>query len=149
MQHRVRGLATIATPHRGTPLATWILDTSGLVQTLLRPWAKKALTDLTPEVCQHFNEHLPDQSDVRYISYAGVRPLSEMPPWFRPWTRLISKQTGENESQAPLSSAMWAEFKGVVRADHLELVGWNRRTDHTSNDVRSPFIFISRSLQSC
>ena len=74
VQRRVRGLATVATPHRGTPLATWILHASGLAQWLLRLWTEKALTDLTPEACQRFNEQFPDRSDVRYISYAGVRP---------------------------------------------------------------------------
>ncbi len=141
VQRRVRGLATVATPHRGTPVATWILNTSGLVQTLLRRGTEKALTDLTPEACQHFNEQFPDRSDVRYISYAGVRPLSEMPSWFRPWARPLSAQAAENDSQVPLSSAIWAEYKGVVRADHIELAGWN--FGRTDPHIQRPFDYLS------
>jgi triacylglycerol lipase len=72
-----------------------------------------------------FNETVQDRPDVDYASYAGARPVSEMPCWYRPWTRMISKSAGDNDSQVPVSSAQWGEFVKQVRADHLELVGWN------------------------
>ena len=136
-QHRVQGLATIATPHRGTPLADWLLTAPTIVPKLLRPWLMIALKDLTISACRQVNETLPDRSDVRYVSYAGARPVTEMPPWFRPWTRLLEAQAGDNDSQVPLTSAQWGEFKGVVRADHLELVGWSFA--HANADIQRPF----------
>jgi len=141
VDRRVLGLATIATPHRGTPLAPWILDASGLAPKILRPWTKRALKDLTPDACQHFNELFPNRPDVRYISYAGMRPLSEMPPWFRPLTRLLDEQAGQNDSQVPVSSATWAEFKGIVRADHIELAGWN--CTRANQRIQRPFDHLS------
>ena len=68
---------------------------------------------------------LPDRDDVRYVSCAGARPLSEMLPLFRPWASLVERQAGDNDSQVPVSSAHWGEHHRVVRADHLELAGWS------------------------
>jgi triacylglycerol lipase len=124
-ERRIASLVTIGTPHRGTPLANWVLEEDGLFQWVTRPWVRTAALDLTPESCQRFNDVIPDRTDVRYLSYAGVRPVTEMPSWFRPWTRMLGDKAGENDSQVPLSSAMWGEFKRTLRADHVELVGWN------------------------
>ena len=124
-EHRVRGLATVATPHRGTPLANWFLETRGPLQWLAKSIMKGALEDLTIEACDRFNQSVPDRSDVNYWSYAGVRSIEEMPTILRPSTRLLFETTGENDSQVPLSSAKWGAFMGEVCADHNELVGWN------------------------
>jgi triacylglycerol lipase len=69
--------------------------------------------------------HFAPFTDVLYLSYAGVRPIEEMPTILRPSTRLLSETTGENDSQVPLSSTKWGTFMGEVCADHNELVGWN------------------------
>lgn len=124
-KHRVCRLVTIGTPHRGTPLAHWFLQGSGPVPWLGRHLARPGADDLTPEVCARFNEVTPDRSDVLYQSYAGCRPVAEMAPWFKPWARMIMEESGDNDSQVPVSSARWGEFLGTVRADHLELVGWS------------------------
>ncbi len=139
--HRVLGLATIATPHRGTPLADWLLTSPHLGAKLLRPWMRRALGDLTIAACRRFNETVADRPNVRYVSYAGVRPIGEMPPWFRPWTRLLGKEAGDNDSQVPLTSAMWGEFKGAVRANHLELIGWSFASANAS--IQRPFDHLS------
>lgn len=141
IEHRVLGLATIATPHQGTPLADWLLTAPSLGAKLVRPWLRKALEDLTVTACQRFNDTFPNRFDVRYLSYAGVRPVMEMPPWFRPWTRLLDKCAGDNDSQVPLTSATWGEFKGIVRADHLELLGWNFACAHPA--MQRPFNHLS------
>ncbi len=122
---RVGTLVTIGTPHRGTYLAKWFLEGHGLMPWLVRPWTRRALADLTPEACARFNEAVPDRDDVRYLSFAGARPEGEMPLAFRPWTRMLTREAGENDSQVPVSSARWGDFRGVERADHLELVGWS------------------------
>ncbi|MBE0621842.1 MAG: thioesterase [Burkholderiales bacterium] len=122
---RARTLVTIATPHRGTPIARSFLESRGPVQWLGRTVMRAALEDLTEEACERFNNHVPDRTDAQYLSYAAVRPIEETVRAFRPWTRLIAQSAGENDSQVPLSSAIWGTFKAVVRADHFELAGWS------------------------
>lgn len=122
---RIRSLTTVATPHRGSPLAQWTLEKNGPLYALLRRIARPGVHDLTPQACAHFNAEIPDRPDVRYCSYAGMRPASEMPLVLRPWTRAMEQSDGDNDSQVPLSSACWGEFQGTLRADHLELAGWS------------------------
>jgi len=122
---RVRLLATVGTPHRGTPLASWFMRDNSLIAKIGRSITRPGLFDLTPEACHRFNELVPNRPDVQYLSYAGCRPVSEIPPLMRPWARRIQEQEGDNDAQVPVNSAIWGEFHGTVRADHLELVGWS------------------------
>jgi triacylglycerol lipase len=122
--HRVQCLITIGTPHRGSPLAAWLLKNKGLVPWLGSIVGGIGLHDLTPEACARFNEKNPNRPDVRYLSYAGARPQEEMPKLLRSWTQMIEKNAGDNDSQVPVASAKWGEFQGTVRASHTELVGW-------------------------
>jgi triacylglycerol lipase len=124
-EHRIRCLVTIGTPHLGTPLANWLLETDGPVQWIGRYFGKTGVEELTPQACARFNEKIPDRDDVRYVSYAGARPASEMPRLFRAWTRMLQAERGDNDSQVPVSAATWGEFRGTVRAAHTELVGWS------------------------
>jgi len=122
---RVRSLITVGTPHHGSPLAEWVLEERTVLARLLRRLTLPGVRDLTPEACARFNETTPDRPDVRYRSFAGSRSAGEMPPWFRPWTRMLEARAGPNDSQVPVASARWGEFRGIIRADHLELVGWS------------------------
>lgn len=122
---RVRCLVTVGAPHLGTPIAEWMLGKRGSLQWLGKHFLGNALRDLTPKACQRFNEMVPNRKDVRYISYAGARPAREMPLWLRPWTRMIAAAEGENDSLVAAASAKWGDFRGVIRADHAELVGWS------------------------
>lgn len=124
-QRRIRSLTTIATPHRGSPLAQWTLDNRGLLSAFLRRITTPGLLDLTPAACARFNAEIIDRPDVVYRSYAGHRPINEMPLILRPWTRAMQESDGDNDSQVPVASAVWGEFRGTLRADHLELPGWN------------------------
>jgi triacylglycerol lipase len=147
---RIRGLATVGTPHRGTPLADWFFDTDGLIQWLGRRLLSPAIGDLRSEVCVRFNLEVLDRSDVVYLSYAGVRPIEEVPSIFKPWSRLIAVHAGENDSQVSLSSARWGQFKGALRADHLELAGWSfglsNRMVHRPFDACSLYAKVLKDL---
>src|ERR1700686_3846131 len=46
--HRVGALITVATPHRGTPVAVRLLKDRGLLPTIARRYWRHALTDLDP-----------------------------------------------------------------------------------------------------
>ncbi|SFQ12020.1 triacylglycerol lipase [Nitrosomonas cryotolerans] len=133
-QQRIRSLTTIATPHRGTPLAQRIINSKKPLYSLLRRITHPALYDLTPEACARFNLEISDLPHVQYRSYAATRPANEMPPIFRPWTRALATDSGENDSQVSVSSARWGEFKGILRADHMELAGWSMGWPSISNE---------------
>ncbi len=124
-QRRIRTLTTITTPHHGSPLAQWVIDGEVPFSACLRRLALPALYDLTPQSCKQFNAEIGDDPDVIYRSYAAMRPVGEMPLLFRPWTEALSASDGDNDSQVPVASARWGEFKGILRADHVELTGWN------------------------
>lgn len=124
-QHRIRSVITIGTPHRGTPVASWFFESRGLVPWLGRTWLRKALQDLTPETCEAFNRQVKDRADIRYVSFAGVRPAAEMPGLLRPWSRLLQQRAGDNDGLVPAASTVWGEAGGTVHGDHLELVGWS------------------------
>jgi len=97
-QQRIRSLTTIATPHRGSPLAQWILENKLPFSALLRRISRPGLIDLTPNACARFNAEMTDRPDVLYRSYAGYRPLDEIPLAFRPWAQAIQKAEGDNDS---------------------------------------------------
>jgi triacylglycerol lipase len=124
--HRVRRLVTIGTPHRGTALADWALRVPRVLNWIGRLLGRRALEDLRPAACDRFNREIPDRGDVVYTSYAAIRPMTEMPYLLRRWARVVARAEGEqNDSQVSVPSARWGEFKGVLKADHVELLGWN------------------------
>jgi triacylglycerol lipase len=123
--HRVTDVITLGTPHRGAVLSRWLLSSEGWLPRLAQRRWRRTLQELTPEACQIFNERVPDRADVRYRSYAGVRPLAELPAWMRPGARLVTKEEGDNDGLTAVSSARWGTFRGSVRADHFELIGWS------------------------
>ncbi|MFQ5642782.1 MAG: esterase/lipase family protein [Thiogranum sp.] len=123
--HRIRTLTTIGTPHHGSELVHWVETTRGLVQSFARRFLYPGILELTPQACAQFNHDTPDRADVSYRSWAGSRPVEEMPLLYRKQTRVLQQQAGDNDSQVSVASATWGKFMGTVRADHLELAGWN------------------------
>lgn len=136
-QRRVRALVSVATPHRGSPLADWALRSRWPLPRLLRAIAGPALRDLTPEACARFNAATPDRDDVQYWSYAGARALKEIPPWLRYWARLVQRQEGDNDVLVSVRSARWGTFKGILRASHFEQIGWSLAPAKPA--IRRPF----------
>jgi triacylglycerol lipase len=138
----VASLTTISTPHRGTPLAEFVLNQPDR----LRQWAsnlanymsttaledasgdvERALVELTPEhLTSHFNPEIPDHPDVPYWSYAGAAgkgtdaPINPVLRFFNSW---LYDQAGMNDGFVPVSSARWGTFRGVIPADHAQQVG--------------------------
>lgn len=124
-ERRVRAVATLGTPHRGSWLADWALESRSPLPSVIRRLARPALEDLTPGACARFNESVPDRPDIPYLSWAGHRPVGEMPLWLRPFETMLQAGEGDNDGQVAVTSARWGDFRGIVRADHYELMGWS------------------------
>lgn len=122
---RVRALITLSTPHRGSPVARWCLESRGFFQDFAKRSWGAALRDITPEACSLRNETLTDREDVLYSSYAAARAVNEQPFWLRSLGRLIEREEGENDGFVAVASSRWGDFRGTLRADHLELAGWS------------------------
>lgn len=120
---RIKKIITIATPHRGSLLADWIMKNDSLLARIFRYKFAKAGQDLTITACEVFNKKVVDRDDINYCSYAASRPTNELPFWLM----LLAKHVGEeaNDGQVTVSSAHWGHFLGVLHADHFETTGWN------------------------
>ena len=118
--HRVKSLVTVASPHRGTSVAAWVLESDMPVPRLIRRAGGPALRELTPSA--RAADPIPDRADVAYASYACCRPIAELPLWLRHFGRTIPD---DNDGLVPVDSARWGTFCGIVRTDHIEVVGWS------------------------
>lgn len=118
--HRVKSLITVGTPHRGTAVATRLLESRALVTGPIRRIGGPALRELTPQAREA--DPIPDRADVAYASYAGHRPIPELPLWLRPFGRAIAS---DSDGLVPVDSARWGTFRGVFRSDHVEFLGWS------------------------
>lgn len=138
---RIRSLTTIGTPHHGSELVHWVANTSGPWQLFARCLLYPGILELTPQACEQFNRDTPDRPDVRYQSWAGCRPVQEMPVMYRNQARILRRAEGDNDCQVSVASATWGTFRGVLRADHLELVGWSLGRPKSS--IQRPFDHIA------
>ncbi len=132
---RIKRLLSVGTPHRGTPVATWFLESPQLFPTWIRKRGHPGLAELTPDA--RLAMPIPDREDVVYESYAGCRPMNELPFWLRSYARLIPT---ENDGLVSVDSANWGSFCGTLHADHFELVGWS--LDLSNARAERPFDHI-------
>ncbi|CAO1625606.1 unnamed protein product [Parajaminaea phylloscopi] len=130
---RVRSVTTIATPHKGSPFASYLLyDVIGrerlpsllnLVQRVGIPGGGEAFDCLTTESMRAFNERVLDVPGVRYTSWgAAFKPglFNE----FRFPHGIIWEKEGHNDGLVSIESAKWGEYKGTFKGTHIDLIGW-------------------------
>lgn len=91
---RVASLTTIATPHRGTVVADWVVRHIGegmgveeLVDAL--GVSSAALRDLRTEACAAFNARTPDMPGIAYESLGGAEPWWGIKAPLQPFWMLI------------------------------------------------------------
>ena len=143
---RVISLTTVATPHKGSPIAdvvTKIKDSITtedklLFQTLSATLAHAhipvgALNDLTSDGAKRFNDTFRDNVNTKKFSVAGVGrgievlgiPVDTCVALRMPY-HIIKDLTGEaNDGLVSLSSATWAGAPELWPADHLDEIGHN------------------------
>ncbi len=145
--HRIMTITTLSSPHRGSCYAEifppFVLRMVSLISKALSylPWEQESrrmfrlvgennwagLNQLQPDSMNNvFNKQIIDHPQVRYFSYAGcleyMNSIFSSFPRAIPW-RKVYRREGDNDSLVSVQSAQWGEFKGIVHADHGEIVG--------------------------
>lgn len=140
-RERIASLVTVSTPHRGTPLATWILtrpDPVGRAALgVMRfvghaaweeapPHAAEALAEMTPEaVAARFppDEVVAGCWCASFVSRAGIGTPAPMHPLLVLPNRVLYRLAGLNDGIVPMASMSWAERLGRIDADHARQIG--------------------------
>ncbi|CAO1617764.1 unnamed protein product [Sympodiomycopsis kandeliae] len=130
---KVKSVTTIATPHLGSPFASYLLyDVIGrkrlptllsLVQRLGIPGGGEAFECLTTERMKEFNEYVKDRSDVKYFSW-GAAFTPGLFNEFRFPHKIISQKEGHNDGLVSVESSKWGQYQGTLKATHIEIIGW-------------------------
>ncbi len=139
---RVGALVTVSTPHRGSSVATLVLEQPDAVRKWIvemADWlgthiledgsadAHATLEQLTPEYVQDvFNPAVPNHPDVEYWSFgcqAGKGTSIPIDPVFRYLNAYLYEREGLNDGIVSVDSARWGTYLDTVEADHARQVG--------------------------
>ncbi len=135
---RVASLTTIATPHRGSPVADYLVDADSqsplhlprLYHLLARAGlGTEAFEQLTTRyMASTFNPSTPDAAGVRYFSYGAATPPPPLLGVFRPPWRVVRDAEGANDGLVSVASSRWGDYRGtLVGVSHLDLINWSNR----------------------
>lgn len=133
---RVASLTTIATPHRGSPVADLLMAPGPAHLPRLYFLLKKiglgteAFEQLTTtHMTKVFNETVRDNPDVRYFSYgADIGGKPSMLNTFRYSHGVVDRAEGANDGLVSVRSAHWGEYAGTLAGvSHLDLINWENR----------------------
>lgn len=143
---KVLSLTTIATPHRGSAVADYVLYRIGderlpQVYYLLNRLNVEtgAFEQLTRKFMRGiFNPATPDEVDVRYFSYGAVIQPGF---WsvFRLSHRILQQLEGPNDGLVSVFSSRWGGEKGykgtLMNVSHLDLINWSNRLKWLAGEV--------------
>jgi triacylglycerol lipase len=138
-EYSVKSLTTIATPHRGSSAADWILreigydHLPGLYKILSRLRINSgAFSQLTRKyVTEEFNTANLDDPNVRYFSY-GASAKPNIFSAFRFSHDIMLEIEGPNDGLVSVASSKWGSekdsYKGtLIGVTHLDLINWTNR----------------------
>jgi triacylglycerol lipase len=145
---RIRSITTISTPHRGSPVADLVSGAFTGAESIIPilkekfPNLEDGVRGLTTREMAQFNNKVHDADGVDYFSYAGVLGHERiLEGSVFGVTQPLFVLDGANDGWVSFRSAHWREFKGTVRADHAEEIGY----DLSPSGV-FPFGFGSRTF---
>ncbi|KAF4545580.1 Triacylglycerol lipase [Lasiodiplodia theobromae] len=136
----VKSLTTIATPHRGSAFADYVMEQIGAenltkVYGLLRTFRVDtgAFAQLTRKYMQEeFNPKTPDREGVKYYSY-GATLEPERWSSFKQLHDLVEVlEKAPNDGLVSVPSSKWGTYKGTITGvSHLDLINWTSRVKWT------------------
>lgn len=147
--NKIASITTIGTPHQGTPVPDFVFKFLGKNDNILYKAfeylvagflgeGKFGATDLDIRDCLwnlspsyingYFNPNFPIDPGIYTQSYAGVSSITGWSTGDRMDALLMPFQPAfswgsRNDGLVPLESAQWGRFRGIVSADHVNLVG--------------------------
>ncbi|EAW10914.1 triglyceride lipase [Aspergillus clavatus NRRL 1] len=140
---KVLSLTTIASPHRGSAVADYVLGQIGderlpqLYQALKRFKVETgAFSQLTRDYMENtFNPNTPDIEDVRYFSYgAAMEPSFWSVFWYS--HRVLKEIEGYNDGLVSVASSKWGKYKGTLEGvSHLDLINWTNRLKWLAGEI--------------
>ena len=165
MHDRVASLTTIATPHHGSSIASFLLEQPEKLREWLAEFANwmgakvmrevesdflNAVTELTPtHLEKEFNPNVTDHPEVMYWSYAaqaGKETTVGITPFLRPLNYILFGREGKNDGFVSVDSAKWGKFCGVLEADHAQQIGMNLPTTRCSFRSNDFFSSLAQEL---
>ena len=140
----VASLTTIATPHRGSPVADYLINPGGVIhlpklyglisRTGLGTQAFEQLT--TKYMVEEFNETIRDVEDTKYYSFGADMGEPGLFSTFRRSYKVIEKQEGGNDGLVSVESSRWGEYQGTLMGvSHLDLINWSNRVRWAMREV--------------
>uniref|UniRef100_A0A8H7KAK1 GPI inositol-deacylase n=1 Tax=Bionectria ochroleuca TaxID=29856 RepID=A0A8H7KAK1_BIOOC len=124
----IKSITTIATPHRGSHFADFLMSDSAPIHL---PGSTASSSAPGSYMTQTFNATVRDRDDVRYFSYGAMMDEPALlSPFRQPW-RLIEEAEGPN-GLVSVESSRWGTYKGtLVGVSHLDLINWSNRVRWT------------------
>ncbi|KAM0475638.1 hypothetical protein ACHAPX_006962 [Trichoderma viride] len=138
---RVASLVTIATPHRGSPFADYLVERGAGPLHLPRLYSiirraglgTSAFGQLTTRYMrEEFNTKVPDDEAVRYFSYGAAIDEPSLLGAFRLPYGVVGRAEGENDGLVSVESSRWGVYRGTLMGvSHLDLINWSNRAAWT------------------
>ena len=138
---RLASLVTVSTPHRGTALASFVLDRPerlgrwaiGVMDFVGRaayesapPRVTEALVELTPEAVTDLLDPEETVLDTWCASWSGRAGKGTDVPMYPPLmvpNRILYRLQGINDGIVPTAGSWWGEHLGTIDADHARQIG--------------------------
>ncbi|WP_051141319.1 esterase/lipase family protein [Salisaeta longa] len=158
-------LVTVATPHRGSSVASFILEQPPAVRGWIgemADWlgaqvsdhgpanALQSIRELTPEHIQEaFNPEVPNHPSVTYWSYAGAAGRgTDVPvdPVMRVLNAYLYDREGLNDGLVSIESAQWGDFRGTLAANHAQQVGLDRSLGKSAFEANAFYAEVAQDL---
>ncbi|EHK26562.1 uncharacterized protein TRIVIDRAFT_59787 [Trichoderma virens Gv29-8] len=138
---RIASLVTIATPHRGSAFADYLVERGAGPLHLPRLYGvirraglgTSAFGQLTTRYMRdEFNPRVRDDEAVRYFSYGAAIDEPSLLGAFRLPHNVVDRREGENDGLVSVESSRWGMYKGTLMGvSHLDLINWSNRARWT------------------